>query len=291
MPIPLCAALRPTDQTGDPYMDLAGRARRLDFDGLMLGFAPERDPARARQALADHHLVVAEVGCYVNLLHPEDRHWQANIDRVKAALRQAKALGARCVASIAGSLAPDMNTPHPDNWSPRAWQRLYAALAQILPVAEEVGVFFCLEPFILTPLDSVRALRRVLDDNPSPWLGVLLDPVNLVSHDRYFHTGDLIDEAFDRLGTKIQCIHAKDTLWVPRAFTLYLKEVPPGAGVLDYPRLLRRLAQLGNGAPLCLEHLASDEEYAAAAAHLRRVAAEIGVSLGSPREHEERDRR
>lgn len=279
MPFPLCAALRVNYDSPDPYRAVAERASRLGLDGLMLG-VPATTPmdalTHARAVFARYGLIVAEVGCYVNLLHPDDRQWQANIARVQTALRQARALAAHCVASVAGSFAPDLNTPHPDNWSTRAWQRLSAAPARILPVAEEVKVFFCLEPFILTPLDSVRAL----DDHPSPWLGVLFDPVNLVTHDRYFHTGDLIDEAFDQLGTKIQCVHAKDTQWVPRAFTLYLKEVPPGAGVLDYPRLLRRLEQLDKGVPLCLEPLSSDEEYAAAADHLRQVAAGVGVHLG-----------
>lgn len=288
MSVPLCASLRLNRDAPDPYRDLADRALKLGLNGLMTGFRPEtseEELRHARQVFADSGLRIAELGCYVNLIDPNESKRSANIERVKATLRQAEIVGARCVATVSGSLADDMNSPHPDNWSARSWQRLHDALSQILPVAEASGVFMCMEPFILTNLDSPKALRRVIDENPSPALGVLLDPVNLVTRERYFHTGALIDEAFDLLGDRIRCGHAKDTLWVPLAFTIYLKEVLPGEGVLDYASFLHQLNRLDNGTPLCIEHLSSDDEYARAADYLRTIATREGIQLGNPNEH------
>jgi hypothetical protein len=56
-----------------------------------------------------------------------------------------------------------------------------------------------------------------------------------------------------------------------------LTEVRPGLGALDFRVLLTEMDRLDPDMPILVEHLPSDAEYAAAVAHIRTVAAELGL--------------
>ena len=60
---------------------------------------------------------------------------------------------------------------------------------------------------------------------------------------------------------------------------MHLDEVRPGLGNLDYRTFLTELVKLDPDTPLMLEHLKGEDEYAAAAEHVRGVARECGVAL------------
>ena len=61
--------------------------------------------------------------------------------------------------------------------------------------------------------------------------------------------------------------------------TTHLDVVVPGQGGLDYGVYLKELSKLAPDIPLMMEHMAKPEEYRAAAAHIRKVAA--GKGLGA----------
>ena len=88
----------------------------------------------------------------------------------------------------------------------------------------------------------------------------------------------MIRDFLARLGPHIRSCHAKDILLQDR-LTVHLDEVRPGLGALDWPALLAGLSKLDADLSLMIEHLATAEEYASAADHIRRVAAAEGVSL------------
>jgi sugar phosphate isomerase/epimerase len=109
---------------------------------------------------------------------------------------------------------------------------------------------------------------------------VHLDPANLVcSPQRYFYNGAIIRECCEKLGPLIRSCHAKDVLLAEK-MTVHIDEVRPGLGGLHYCVFLREVAKLHPDTPLMLEHLATEEEYDAAAAHIRSVAKEVGVTIG-----------
>jgi len=127
--------------------------------------------------------------------------------------------------------------------------------------------------------DSPDAYLRLIKAIDRKAFAVHLDPVNLVSSPQlYFATGRLIEECFAKLGAHIKSCHAKDIL-LREYLTLHLDEVRPGQGVLDYPVFLRCLAGLAPDIPLMLEHLPDEEEYRAAAAHIRKIAGQEGIAL------------
>jgi L-ribulose-5-phosphate 3-epimerase UlaE len=75
----------------------------------------------------------------------------------------------------------------------------------------------------------------------------------------------------------VKSCHAKDIALGDR-LTVHLAEVRPGLGALDYRVFLTEMDRLDPDTPLLVEHLSSDAEYAAAVAHVRAVAGELGLT-------------
>jgi len=121
-------------------------------------------------------------------------------------------------------------------------------------------------------LDLMKAIGR-------KQFAVHLDPVNMVlSPSIYYNTGDLIREAFKKLGPYIRSVHAKDILIRVTAPQVQFDEVIPGQGILDYPVLLKEIARLPE-IPLMIEHLKTAEEYRQAADFIRKTGKSCGINL------------
>ena len=56
-----------------------------------------------------------------------------------------------------------------------------------------------------------------------------------------------------------------------------MPEMRPGLGGLDYRVFLTEMQRIDPDTPFLVEHLPSDEEYVAAVAHVRAVAAEFNL--------------
>ena len=133
---------------------------------------------------------------------------------------------------------------------------------------------------------SVEQIKRLLQEVRSPWLKVLLDPVNLVTLDTYYDTGTLINHMFDTIGEHIVSVHAKDCVLSglqPNDQGLLtvcrLDEAVPGRGNLDYATLLRRISLLKHDVILHLEHLPSINAMVVASHNIRHIAHKQGIRL------------
>ena len=127
--------------------------------------------------------------------------------------------------------------------------------------------------------DDPESYVRLLDAIDRPACAAHFDPVNWVSSpQQYFATADLVRAGVRALGPRIRSVHVKDITIADRLM-VHLDEVRPGLGSFDHATLLRELATLDADLPVMLEHLPTQEEYAEAAAHLRRVAEQVGVGL------------
>ena len=122
--------------------------------------------------------------------------------------------------------------------------------------------------------DSYLALLHAIDRKA---FAVHLDAVNLInSPSRYYDNAALIGECFAKLGPFIKSCHAKDITLAGR-LTVHLDEARVGLGGMDHRALLTAASKLQPNLPVMLEHLPSQQDYAAAAEHLNQVAAEMGV--------------
>ena len=124
--------------------------------------------------------------------------------------------------------------------------------------------------------DSYLKLIKAID---RPAFGVHLDPCNAVnSPARFYDNTGLLNELFDKLGPWIVSCHAKDLRWEVE-MNVHFREVPLGAGSLDYATYLKRLAALPHDVPLMMEHLSTAAEYEQSQKYVREVAGKAGVGV------------
>ena len=229
--------------------------------------------AAARQA----DIVIAEVGAWSNPLSPDPAVRQAALAHCQARLELAERIGARCCVNIAGSRGEQWDGHHPDNLIPETFDLVVESVRAIIDAVRPRRTCYTLETMPWMYPDSPESYQRLLAAIDRPGCGVHLDPVNLVcSPQRFYANTALIRECFARLGPLIRSCHAKDIALSPR-LTTHLDEVRPGLGGLDYHTYLQELKRCDPDLPLMLEHLATEEEYDLAAAHLRTVAEQVGL--------------
>lgn len=243
---------------------------------------PEADDATVRAyaaAAGGANIVIAEVGTWSNPLSPDPEIAGAALEKCRAGLDLADRMGARCCVNIAGSRADHWYGPHPDNLTEENFQRIVTMVRAIVDEVQPTRTFYALEAMPWIYPDSADAYLRLLRAVDRPAFAVHLDPVNLVcSPQRYFATGPLLQDCFAKLGPYIKSTHAKDIL-LRGDLTVHLQEVRPGLGNLDYPVFLRELSRLDPDIPLMLEHLPNQQEYQAAATHIRWVAQRQNLAL------------
>jgi sugar phosphate isomerase/epimerase len=244
---------------------------------LAEGPAALRAPIERARALG---LEVLGLNAYANLVHPVPATRRWNVQAVRAVMTFAAELGVPWVNTMAGTRDPALAfwAYHPDNFGEPTWRDLVGGVQELL-AGTPSGVRLTLEPYMLTPLSTTAALRRVLDDVAHPRLGVALDPVNLIEPREYHDSAGAIDRMFAALGDRIVSVQAKDHFMHRLKATVQIDERVPGDGELPYPALLRAMAQLEPAPQLVIEHLRDDDQIVAARDFIRRTAAEAGVAL------------
>jgi len=225
-------------------------------------------------------VIIAEVGAWSNPLSRDEKTRHAALALCQERLALAERIGARCCVNIAGSRGTRWDGPHPDNYTADTFDLIVETVRAIIDAVKPTRTFYTLETMPWMLPDSTESYRLLLRAIERAAFAVHFDPVNLIcSPQRYCATGELIREFIARLGPHIRSCHAKDIVLADK-LTTHLDEARPGLGGLDFRTFLRELARLDPDMPLLLEHLKTEEEYDLAAAHIRTVAAEVGVGLG-----------
>lgn len=224
-------------------------------------------------------IVIAEVGAWSNPLSPDPAAAAAALEKCKASLALADRIGARCCVNIAGSCGRKWDGPDAANLTDATFDRIVTLVRTIIDAVNPTRTFYTLETMPWMYPDSPDAYLRLIKAIDRKAFAVHLDPVNLVcSPQRYFATARLIRECFAKLGAYIKSCHAKDIL-LRETLTVHLDEVRPGRGNLDYRAFLKELNRMDADVPLMLEHLPNEDEYRAAATHIRSIAAEEGITV------------
>ena len=255
------------------------------------GDADDATVAAYRAAAKKANIVIAEVGAWSNPLSPDEPTRTRAIALCKQQLALADRLGANCCVNIVGSCGEIWDGPHPDNLTEATFDRIVQVTREIIDAVMPTharqqsrpvdGGHACytLETMPWMYPDSPDNYLRLVRAIDRRQCAVHLDPVNLVcSPQRYYDNAALIRECFAKLGPMIKSCHAKDILLHPK-LTTHLDETAPGKGGLDYATYLRELSKLHIDTPLMIEHLKTPEEFAAAAEHIRAVAAREGVKI------------
>jgi sugar phosphate isomerase/epimerase len=224
-------------------------------------------------------IVIAEVGAWSNPLSPDEKTRRDAICLCQQRLALADCIGAYCCVNITGSRGEQWDGPHPDNLTRATFDLIVETVRQIIDAVKPPRTFYTLETMPWMYPDSPESYADLIWAIDRKQCAAHLDPVNLVcSPQRYYASGELIRECFAHFGSQIKSCHAKD-IKLSGKLTTHLDEVRIGLGELDYPVYLQELSKLDPDVPLMLEHLPNPEDYDAAAAHVRKVAGEIGVAL------------
>ena len=239
---------------------------------------PIADTAGAyADAAAAADIVIAEIGAWSNPLSPDEPTRAAALEHCKRRLELADRVGARCCVNVAGSRADRWDAPHPDNLSRDTFALIVDTVREIIDAVEPRRTFYSLEPMPWGLPDSPDSYLELIGAIDRRQFAVHLDPVNLVnSPAKFYDNAGLLRECFAKLGPHIRCCHAKD-ITLANELTVHLAEAIPGQGALDYRVLLEELDRLDPDTPILVEHLTTDAEYAAAAAHIRSVAGSLGL--------------
>lgn len=187
-----------------------------------------------KNVFAKYNVDIAVLGCYLNLAHPDSVELKKIQDTYRAHIRFASLLGAGVVGTETG--CPNKEYKFcPENRTDEALDLFIKNLTPVVEYAEKMGVIMAIEPVAKHIVYSPKAARKVLDAIPSPNLGIIFDPVNLLDIDNYTNQVEICKEAIDLLGEDIMMVHIKDYMPVDGE----LKAMAAGLGMMDYTDVVK----------------------------------------------------
>lgn len=258
--------------------------RELGFDviGVDLESAVSLDRdgcARVRALLDAEGVSIGQVWSVgTPLVRPDPDESAAHLRILRERIPLAAALGCRVLLTEAGGMHPaNAWFPHPENHGTGALEVLIRALKEIAPLAADHGMAVAPEMSLMTILSTVDRAEVLMEEVGHPGAGINFDPANILDPLSLYRSGDFIDDAFDRLGSRIVNVHAKDAAARDVPLIVHLEEQPAGRGVLDYGRLLHRAALLPDWTCVVVEHLTDYGEVAEVRRFLVETAAIAGV--------------
>jgi len=266
-------------KSDDPVV-LAKEHKRLGYTAAQCPPVTLQDKEKVeavRKAYAAENVVIAEVGAWVNILHPDAAMRAKNLvrDRPTRAGRCRGCPLQRGYRRVAGS-----------EWKrrfPQYVERIFrwhgGELPHIIDAVKPKRARWTIEMMFANLPDGPDSYLELIKAVDRKEFGVHMDVCNVLSSpEKYYKSGKYIDDMFKKLGQWVISCHAKD-LRIAAFRSLQFVEVVPGRGVVDYQAYLRNLAQVPREAPLMMEHFAADDEYQEGAAYIRKQGAAVGVSF------------
>jgi sugar phosphate isomerase/epimerase len=260
MMLGLWIEVRPDDDLGARF----ARVVTMGYSALHVHFPARCDAALARRvagSAADYGLAISAVSGYANLLRSEQAPMGYDLAQLQELIALLPLLDTRSVVCWAGTLADDLLAAHPENHSSATYALLRNSLNQILRALDAVEAVLLIEPFFTHILGDVAALAQFFEATNSPYMGLVLDPPNLLPPPSWGQQGTVIEQMIKRLAPYIGLVHLKDM----RLDGEKLELPGPGGGVLDYKTFLGALERYHINAPRIVEHVTLEEAGAARA--------------------------
>jgi sugar phosphate isomerase/epimerase len=157
------------------------------------------------------------------------------IEALKRGADFAKMLGLTDVTTHCGFI--------PENPATTEYREVVIAIREVARYCKDLGLYFNFETGQETPTTLMRTIEEVGLDN----LGINLDPANLLLYGKANPC-----DAVDIFGSLIRGVHVKDGTYPTDGRNLG-KETPVGEGLVDFPRLIKKLAAHGYHGPWIIE--------------------------------------
>ena len=225
-------------------------------------------------------VTIAEVGVWRNPLAPEVKEREAALAFAKGQLALADEIGANCCVNIVGSRGARWDGAYRDNYSEETYGLIVRSIREILDAVRPKRTFYTIEPMPWMVPDGPDEYLRLIQDVDRERFAVHMDFANMInSARRCLFAEEFIEECFEKLGPWIKSCHIKDVR-LEEPFTTVIREAAPGKGRLDYARVLRIIDRyLPKDAPVLLEHMQTDGEYAEAYAYVAGIAEREGIPV------------
>lgn len=181
-----------------------------------------------------YNMDCAVLGCYKNLAHPDPEILKKTQDEYRVHIRFASVLGAGVVGTETGCPNAEYK-PCPENKTKESLDLFIKNVTTVVEYAERMGVILAIEPVARHIVYDPKAARKVLDAIPSPNLGIIFDPVNMLDYDNYKNQVDICREAIELLHEDIMMIHMKDYMPADNS----LKSMACGLGMMDYTDIMK----------------------------------------------------
>jgi sugar phosphate isomerase/epimerase len=212
---------------------------------------PQASVEAIRGGFSQRKLQLAALSGTYNMIDPDRRARETGAAGLKRVIALAPKLGAPVVTLCTGSRdRQSMWQRHEDNDTPEAWADLLAQVEQVVVDAENHGVVLGVEPEIGNTVNSVHKARRLLDEIRSVHLKIIMDGANIFQRGQLPNMREVLEEAFELLGSEIALAHAKDLERDGEA-----GHVAAGRGRLDYPYYLELMKKSGFDGAIILHAL------------------------------------
>lgn len=269
-----------TDFKTQPVEALFARIRGYGFSQVQLSLASigeeelpaQIDPGlieRIRRSAQDNALEIVAINGTFNMIHPDPAVRRRGIERFPVLAKAAHQLDCPILSLCTGTNDPDdMWRWHPANASAKSWQALLQAMAELLPVAEQYGLYLGIETEASNVISSAERARSLIDELRSPWLKIIMDCANLFPRKRAWpdDVAPVIQRAFDLLGPDVILAHGKD---IEASDEIIFTS--PGRGIIDYDLFLRLLRQYKYPGGMLLHGIKSENEIPGCVAFIREV--------------------
>ncbi|MFB9985042.1 sugar phosphate isomerase/epimerase family protein [Mesorhizobium kowhaii] len=197
-----------------------------------------------------------------NMIAPDPKVVELGRNGFRVLAEASQSLGYSTITLCTGTRnAEDKWQPHPDNAGEEAWRDFRAELDRLIEIAESCDVTLGVEPEPSNVISSPQAARRLLDEVGSERVKIVFDPFNLVDWHKRDHASETLLRAYDLLADSTSIIHAQD-------MRNDGKPCAPGAGFINFERLLNLFFRGGFSGPIIAHGFAETE--AASTAHFLR---------------------
>ncbi|MDO2410497.1 sugar phosphate isomerase/epimerase family protein [Enterococcus faecium] len=185
-----------------------------------------------KRVLEKQEVSVGILSCYINMIHPDLTIREELLTKFEQYLHYASSFGASMVASETGCVLPEIQYTE-ENFTDEAFAEAVSVIRRLVKSGEKYQMMVGIEPGLNHPVYSLARVEQLIQAVDSDYLGIILDPTNLITSTNYQEQVQLVEEAFERFGEKICAVHLKD-------FRVEQEKIVPvnlGDGVIEYTKI------------------------------------------------------
>lgn len=191
-----------------------------------------------KRVLMEQNVQIGILSCYINMIHPNLTSREQLLLKFERYLQYASSFGATMVATETGCVLPEIQYTE-ENFTNEAFETAVTVIRRLVKFGEKYNMMVGIEPGLNHPIYSIERVKQLIEAVDSDYLGIILDPTNLISSQTYQQQVQLVETAFASFGEKICAVHLKD-------FVVDNQQIIPvhlGEGQMDYQKISKIIQQ------------------------------------------------